>query len=42
MRVVIVIARTRVSLRLAMLVDVPSLVVIAAVAACDSYGCHHH
>jgi hypothetical protein len=42
MRIVVVIASTRVSRRVAMLVDVPSIVVIVAVAACHSYGCHHH
>jgi len=43
MRVVIAVTRSRISLRVAMLVDVISIMVpIAAVAACDCYGCHHH
>jgi hypothetical protein len=42
MRVVVAVTRTHISRRIAMIIDVPSIVVIAAVAACDSYGCHHH
>jgi hypothetical protein len=42
MRIVVVIARAHISRRVAMLVDVPSIVVIVAVAACHSYSCHHH
>jgi hypothetical protein len=43
MRVVVVVTRSHVSLLVAMLVDVISIMVsIAAVAACDSYGCHQH
>jgi hypothetical protein len=42
MRVVVAVTRSRISLRVAMLVDVISIMVsIVAVAACDSYGCHH-
>jgi hypothetical protein len=42
MRIVVVVARFRISLRVAMLVDVVSIMVsIAAIAACDSYGRHH-
>jgi hypothetical protein len=40
MGVVVAVTRSRIALRVAMLVDVPSIVVIAAVAACDSHGCH--
>jgi hypothetical protein len=42
MRIVVVITRTHISRRVAMLVDVSSIMVIAAVAACDRDGCHHH
>jgi hypothetical protein len=43
MRVVVAITRSRISRRVAMLVGMISIMVsIAAVAACDSYGCHHH
>jgi hypothetical protein len=43
MRVVVAVTRSRISRRIAMLVDVMSIMVsIAAVAACDSYGHHHH
>jgi hypothetical protein len=42
MRVAIVIARAHISCGVAVLVDVPSIVVIAAVAAGDCYGGQHH
>jgi len=43
MGVVVAVTRWRCSLLIAMLVDVISIMVsIGAVAACDSYGCHHH
>ena len=42
MRVAVVVARSGVSRRVAMFVDVPSIVVIAAVATCDRYGSHHY
>jgi hypothetical protein len=47
MRVVVAVTRSRIFLLVAMLVDVISIMVsimvsITAVAACDSYGCHHH
>jgi hypothetical protein len=43
MRVVVAVTRPRISLLVAMLVDVISIMVsIAAVASCDSYGCHQH
>jgi hypothetical protein len=42
MRVVVAVTRTHISRRIAMLIDVPSIVVIAAVAACDSCGCRNH
>jgi hypothetical protein len=42
MSVVVAVTRSRVSLLVAMLVDViPIMVSIVAVASCDSYGCHH-
>jgi hypothetical protein len=42
MRVAVVVTRSGISRRVAVLVDVPSIMVIAAVAACDCYGSHHH
>jgi hypothetical protein len=43
MGVVVAVTGSRISRRVAMLVDVISIVVsVAAVAPCDSYGCHHH
>jgi hypothetical protein len=42
MRVAVVVTRSGISRRIAVLVDVPSIMVIAAVAACDCYGGHHH
>ena len=42
MRVVVVIAGTHISRGVAMFVDVPSIVVIAAIATCDTYDRHHH
>jgi hypothetical protein len=43
MRVVVAVTWSRILLLVAMLVDVISIMVsITAVAACDSYGCHHH
>jgi hypothetical protein len=43
MRVVVPVTRLRISLLIAMLVDVISIMVsIVAVAGCDSYGCHQH
>jgi hypothetical protein len=43
MRVVVAVTRSCIPLLIAMLVDVISIMVsIAAVAAGDSCGCHHH
>jgi hypothetical protein len=43
MGVVVAVTRSRIARRIAMFVGVISLVVvIAAVAACDSYGGQHH
>jgi hypothetical protein len=43
MGVVVAVTRSSISLLIAMLVEVISIMVsIAAVAACDSHGCHHH
>jgi hypothetical protein len=43
MSVVVAVTRSGISLLIAMLVDVISIMVsIAAVAARGSYGCHHH
>jgi hypothetical protein len=43
MRVVVAVTRSRIPRLVAVLVDGISIVVsIAAVAACGSYGCHHH
>ena len=43
MRVVVAVTRSRVSLLIAMLVNMISVMVsIAAVAARDSCDCHHH
>lgn len=43
MRIVVAVARPRIALRIAIFVGVVSIVVvIAAVAASDSYGSQHH
>jgi hypothetical protein len=43
MRVVVAVTRSRISRRVAVLVDVMSIMVsIGAVAACDPHGCHDH
>jgi len=43
MRVVVAVTGSRVSRWVAMLVDAISIVVvIAAIATCDSYGCQQH
>ena len=43
MRVVIAVTTSHILLRVAMLVDVISIMVsIAAVASCGYNGCHHH
>ena len=42
MRIVVVVTGSHIARCLAMLVNVPSIMVIATVAPGDRYGCHHH